>query len=815
MIRYLFCSALACLIPGTVLAQVISPPSSSGVGGGNVTSSNDTNVTVSLGGTPTAAALKAFSINMGWTGTLALARGGCQASTAAACFQNIAPTPTRAGDIIYWDGSTWNHLAGNNAGNANLQENASGAPSWATAAGTINSGNSPYQVAAYTAFASSTVSGSNPDSLLGFDDPVIDNNAAGVITTTTGTGNTGAPHTLTVASATGWNVGMGIAVAGAGASGAELVTSISACGGSTSSQPCSSTTFTLVGSIATNVTNATVNHDDTAAINAALAGSNLVHLRGGSYNVTCPSGGTIFSIPSPMVLAGDGPLTKVVSRCANGNVFAAAFNNSNGGSTDINGGAIVRDLEVDQSASVAATGGYGFVLGSGTNGAYTANVHVERLKFQDLCGGIEVLNGTDIDWFKDVMIVNSPCTNEAGIMYSAQSPSGDVHFDGVELTEATLTIPQEPALQITASDTTEFTNLKITSWKSGIVFGSCTNTCTNTRFTQISVEGPSGCFLDFGTTGTVNGITIQGFKQGTDAGGGTPICNFSNTSQTTIAGLYASTYPATTVLTQTDVKKTILLGNSVPTGDFGNGLEYLEIIGQSNVGVGQWGGINLGSSKNNGGLLINLHLLDNTGTLHTPNAAVQNLAAGNDGCPAGDNWGFSRNATSYDIQFANLSSATPTFCLSTSAIFLAQGGTIEFPGLTNVATTSAVCFNTATGLLSYDGTLGTCNTSDERLKNIGPRIDDALDRLLKINGFYFTYKDQKTYGKGEQIGVGAQTVEKVFPELVSTDKHGMKSVAYDKMAAPIIEALREIVDSCRAAANDNFCQQLLKRVDGG
>lgn len=119
--------------------------------------------------------------------------------------------------------------------------------------------------------------------------------------------------------------------------------------------------------------------------------------------------------------------------------------------------------------------------------------------------------------------------------------------------------------------------------------------------------------------------------------------------------------------------------------------------------------------------------------------------------------------------------------------------------LANTATTSAVCYNTSTGVLTYDGTVGTCTTSDERLKNIGPRIDDALDRLLQINGFYFTWKDSTQYGDQREIGVGAQTVEKVFPELVSTGSDGIKSVAYEKLTAPIIEALREL-----KKANDNI-----------
>lgn len=47
-----------------------------------------------------------------------------------------SPTPTRAGDIIYWNGSNWVALAGNNSGTQVLQESSLGVPSWATISGT-------------------------------------------------------------------------------------------------------------------------------------------------------------------------------------------------------------------------------------------------------------------------------------------------------------------------------------------------------------------------------------------------------------------------------------------------------------------------------------------------------------------------------------------------------------------------------------------------------------------------------------------------------------------------------------------------------
>ena len=46
--------------------------------------------------------------------------------------------------------------------------------------------------------------------------------------------------------------------------------------------------------------------------------------------------------------------------------------------------------------------------------------------------------------------------------------------------------------------------------------------------------------------------------------------------------------------------------------------------------------------------------------------------------------------------------------------------------------------------------------------------------------------------------VGAQTVERAFPELVQTDSTGRKSADYGRLTAPIIEAMRQLSDENEA-----------------
>lgn len=87
-----------------------------------------------------------------------------------------------------------------------------------------------------------------------------------------------------------------------------------------------------------------------------------------------------------------------------------------------------------------------------------------------------------------------------------------------------------------------------------------------------------------------------------------------------------------------------------------------------------------------------------------------------------------------------------------------------------------------------------CTTpSDRRLKeNIQP-LQDALSKILTIQGVEYDYIDKGRYSDRHQIGVIAQNVEQVYPEAVLTDsKTGFKSVAYDHLIAPLLQAFKEI-----------------------
>jgi trimeric autotransporter adhesin len=90
---------------------------------------------------------------------------------------------------------------------------------------------------------------------------------------------------------------------------------------------------------------------------------------------------------------------------------------------------------------------------------------------------------------------------------------------------------------------------------------------------------------------------------------------------------------------------------------------------------------------------------------------------------------------------------------------------------------------------------GFVSASDENLKKDIQPISNSLEKIQSLSGVNFfwdseRYPDLKLDGN-KQIGLIAQDVEKVLPELVTQDLEGHKGVAYDKLTAVLVEAIKE------------------------
>ena len=109
-----------------------------------------------------------------------------------------------------------------------------------------------------------------------------------------------------------------------------------------------------------------------------------------------------------------------------------------------------------------------------------------------------------------------------------------------------------------------------------------------------------------------------------------------------------------------------------------------------------------------------------------------------------------------------------------------------------------------TGILSVTDDITAFYSSDERLKdNITP-IEDPLAKVLSISGNSFDWNAKSSHS-GKDIGVIAQEIERVLPEIVTTRDNGFKAVQYEKITPLLIEAIKELsqkVDDLQQKLND-------------
>ena len=86
-----------------------------------------------------------------------------------------------------------------------------------------------------------------------------------------------------------------------------------------------------------------------------------------------------------------------------------------------------------------------------------------------------------------------------------------------------------------------------------------------------------------------------------------------------------------------------------------------------------------------------------------------------------------------------------------------------------------------------------CPFSDKSLKTDIERLLNSTDALQQIQGVRMKWVAS---GRND-IGVIAQDVQKVYPELVH-EKDGLLTVDYEKLVAPLIEAVRELDERVKA-----------------
>ena len=103
----------------------------------------------------------------------------------------------------------------------------------------------------------------------------------------------------------------------------------------------------------------------------------------------------------------------------------------------------------------------------------------------------------------------------------------------------------------------------------------------------------------------------------------------------------------------------------------------------------------------------------------------------------------------------------------------------------------------ASGDIVADGDIVAFNASDERLKDNVKVIEGALDKIDGINGYEFDWNDKSpgwAQERGHDVGVLAQEIQKIHPEVVAERKNGYLGVDYKRLVPLLIQSVKELRD---------------------
>lgn len=103
---------------------------------------------------------------------------------------------------------------------------------------------------------------------------------------------------------------------------------------------------------------------------------------------------------------------------------------------------------------------------------------------------------------------------------------------------------------------------------------------------------------------------------------------------------------------------------------------------------------------------------------------------------------------------------------------------------------------TSTGSIIATGNISAF--SDERIKENVSNICDSLDKVRRMNGVYYNIINNTDV---KHIGLIAQEVKEVLPEVVIENDYGILSIDYSRIVALLINAIKELEDKVNSNQN--------------
>ncbi|MEA9356026.1 tail fiber domain-containing protein [Bacteriovorax sp. PP10] len=340
----------------------------------------------------------------------------------------------------------------------------------------------------------------------------------------------------------------------------------------------------------------------------------------------------------------------------------------------------------------------------------------------------------------------------------------------------------DTALQYVKATNSTFTGIGFTSSSYAANVGTA-NSFIGTNAGNSNSTGQSNTFVGFesgrmsttgsNNTGLGNGtLTASGVKSFNTAIGSNSMMSATTGQSNTAIGA-ASLGALTTGSNNTIIGKNA--GVQVSTGS-------------SNIMIGYSVGQTMSSGEEN--III--------GNSAGPTTGTSNIVIGNSGAIslAGN------NNVIIGGNLASLNSLTNTIVLATAGATAIERMRIDTNGNMGLGTTAPADKLSIVGNVTATGTISATSfpvTSDRRLKKNIVTVQNALEKVLKLRGVEFDWIKTGVH----EIGVIAQEVEKIVPDLVMTNSKGFKSVKYANMVSLLIESTKETDEKITALESEN------------
>ena len=150
-------------------------------------------------------------------------------------------------------------------------------------------------------------------------------------------------------------------------------------------------------------------------------------------------------------------------------------------------------------------------------------------------------------------------------------------------------------------------------------------------------------------------------------------------------------------------------------------------------------------------------------------------------------------SSSGNISATNVSTTTVSYQPSTGRLTLAGASAASSTTTGTLVVTGGVGIS---GALYVGADIYSYASSDARLKENLSKIDNSLEKLLKISGYQYHWNKiaQEMYPERtmQDVGVIAQEVKEIVPSAVVEREDGYLAVRYDKLIPLLIEAVKAL-----------------------